>query len=53
MRRNVSGVTHHVVHDLEYLTDQLLVSGLNKILGSKHTYLLTYLLTYSMVQSPS
>lgn len=46
MRRNVSGVTHHVVHDLEYLTDQFLVSALNKILESKLTIVLISLLWY-------
>lgn len=46
MRRNVSGVTRHVVHDFEYLIDQLLVSTLNKILESKLTIILISLLRY-------
>jgi len=46
MRRNVSGVTHHVAHDLEYLIDQLLVSALNKIFESKLTIVLISLLWY-------
>ena len=46
MRRNVSGVTLHVVHDFEYLIDQLLVSTLNKILESKLKIILISVLWY-------
>lgn len=46
MRRNVSGVNRHVVHDFEYLIDQLLVSTLNKILESKLIITLISLLRY-------